>query len=91
MMRVSPLLDWEYKHVWRFLREAKLPYCKLYDQGYTSLGSVSTSKPNPSLLLAPGSDRVELPGGAGTVAPGGHLPAYMLDDGGLERAGRVKR
>lgn len=91
MMRVSPLLEWDYGQIWRFLREAKLPYCKLYDDGYTSLGSVSTSKPNPSLLVPPGSAPVVLPGEAGTVAPGAHLPAYMLGDGELERAGRVKR
>ena len=33
MMRVSPILAWEYTTVWTFLRSLKLPYCSLYDEG----------------------------------------------------------
>jgi len=92
MMRVSPLLEWDYHHIWRFLREAKLPYCSLYDQGYTSLGSVSTSRPNPSLLVRndPEAAPARLPDGT-VVKPGEYLPAYLLDNNSLERAGRVRR
>lgn len=41
-MRINPVLEWNYGQVWKFLRTFELPYCSLYDDGYTSLGKVSS-------------------------------------------------
>jgi 3'-phosphoadenosine 5'-phosphosulfate sulfotransferase (PAPS reductase)/FAD synthetase len=49
VMRVNPILEWGYRHVWVFLRECRLAYCPLYDQGFTSLGPVTDTSVNPML------------------------------------------
>ena len=73
-MRVNPILDWHHADVWSMIRECSIPYCCLYDEGYTSLGSTHNTTPNPALKYDDGSNK--------------YKPAYMLEDGHLERAGR---
>jgi len=37
---VSPIIHWQADDIWRFIVDMGLPYCKLYDQGYTRTGCI---------------------------------------------------
>ncbi|KAG8374210.1 hypothetical protein BUALT_Bualt11G0107400 [Buddleja alternifolia] len=79
-MRVNPILDWSYRDIWAFLLICKVQYCSLYDQGYTSIGSIHDTVPNALLCHSQSNNSEEK-----------YKPAYLLRDGRLERAGRVKK
>lgn len=81
-MRVHPIINWNYAEVWDLLRALKIPYCVLYDRGYTSLGGTTDTLPNPALQLSSGVDVSE----AGPDPE--YRPAWQLQDGGTERLGR---
>jgi FAD synthetase len=49
--RINPIINWSYTTVWDFLLKYNIPYCSLYDEGYTSLGSTYNTYPNPALLI----------------------------------------
>ncbi|KAH8680653.1 putative FAD synthetase [Xylariales sp. PMI_506] len=73
-MRVHPVIDWHYREVWGFLRALDIPYCSLYDKGYTSLGGTDDTLPNPAL-------KVE-------GEYGSFRPAHELIEDNEERLGR---
>ena len=37
---LNPIISWEDEDVWEFIHEYKIPYCKMYDNGYTRLGCI---------------------------------------------------
>ena len=37
---INPIINWEDADVWEFIRKFDVPYCKLYDQGYSRLGCI---------------------------------------------------
>ncbi|RYP93308.1 hypothetical protein DL770_000597 [Monosporascus sp. CRB-9-2] len=78
-MRIHPVIDWHYREVWRFIRALGIPYCPLYDKGYTSLGGTDDTHPNPALK------RDERKVGDGEQ---GFRPAYELMEDEEERLGR---
>jgi len=75
-VRVNPILNWTYHDIWTYLRSLQLPYCVLYDRGYTSLGAKDKTLRNSQLKYVTG-DGVEK-----------YKPAYTLQQGGMERSGR---
>ncbi|KAL3285109.1 hypothetical protein HHI36_019233 [Cryptolaemus montrouzieri] len=76
VMRVNPLLSWSYFHIWDYLLYYKIPYCKLYDSGYTSLGNVDNTLRNSALLYKEFDGEEK------------YLPAYKLLEEDSERSGR---
>lgn len=49
-MRINPIMNWSYAQVWEFIRELEIPYCDLYNQGYSSIGTRNNTAKNSSLL-----------------------------------------
>lgn len=41
---VYPIRLWNWDNVWGFIRQRKLPYCSLYDEGFERLGCVGCPK-----------------------------------------------
>lgn len=37
---LNPIVDWEDSDVWEYIRDRKIKYCKLYDEGFKRLGCV---------------------------------------------------
>lgn len=53
-MRVNPILHWSYEKVWNFILTFGIPYCSLYEAGYTYLGNKSNTTKNEELYLGDG-------------------------------------
>ncbi|OQO09418.1 hypothetical protein B0A48_04816 [Cryoendolithus antarcticus] len=81
-MRIHPVIDWHYAEIWAFIRELDVPYCELYDMGYTSLGGTTDTHPNPALRADPGG------GMEGKQEKRVFRPAYELEEDDEERLGR---
>ena len=51
MVKFNPLADWSEEDVWQYLREHEVPYNRLHDQGYPSIGCAPCTR-----AIAPGED-----------------------------------
>ncbi|KAH8313998.1 hypothetical protein KR067_012361 [Drosophila pandora] len=99
MMRLNPLLEWTYHDVWHYIHINSVPYCSLYDRGYTSIGNRSNTVPNPH-LRRPAADSCGCSGVCNSIpattsqpstTTGSYRPAWELADPKQERAGRLPR
>lgn len=45
ILKLAPLADWGMEEIWRHIRENNLPYNKLFDMDYDSIGCVICSTP----------------------------------------------
>ena len=51
IVKINPLADWSHREVWDYIRENNLPYNKLHDLGYPSIGCAPCTRP-----IKPGED-----------------------------------
>ncbi|ORC88657.1 phosphoadenosine phosphosulfate reductase-like protein [Trypanosoma theileri] len=72
MLRVCLLFNWSYEDIWGYILAYGIPFCSLYAEGYTSLGSLNSTAPNPLLRRSDGT----------------FSPAWELSDSSAERNGR---
>ncbi|RMY60345.1 hypothetical protein D0863_11630 [Hortaea werneckii] len=79
-MRIHPVIDWHYAEIWSFIRHLEIPYCGLYDLGYTSLGGTTDTHPNPALRVVDDAE--------GEGKEERFRPAYELVQDEEERLGR---
>ena len=51
LYKISPLLDWSDEEIWQYIRSRNLPYNRLHDQGYSSIGCSPCTR-----AIRPGED-----------------------------------
>ncbi len=51
LVKISPILDWSWDDVWKYVHENDVPYNRLHDMGYPSIGCAPCTKP-----VKPGED-----------------------------------
>ena len=74
-MRINPILDWSFSEIWFLIRLYKIPYCILYDFGFTSIDNKLNTIPNKD-LCKPNNQ--------------GYFPAYLLENQETERTSRAQ-
>lgn len=45
LVKIAPLARWDERAVWRYIYEHDVPYNKLHDQGYPSIGCTNCTRP----------------------------------------------
>lgn len=48
---LAPIIDWKDEDVWQFIRTEKLPYCRLYLEGFKRLGCIGCPLAGPEQMM----------------------------------------
>ena len=51
ILKINPLVDWSWDQVWDYIKENKIPYNKLLDRGFPSIGCEPCTR-----AIKPGED-----------------------------------
>lgn len=51
IIKINPIIDWSWQQVWDYIKENNIPYNKLLDKGYTSIGCEPCTR-----AIKPGED-----------------------------------
>jgi phosphoadenosine phosphosulfate reductase len=51
LLKLNPLIDWTQEMVWDFIKEHNIPYNKLHDKGFPSIGCLPCTR-----AVEPGED-----------------------------------
>ena len=51
IVKVNPIIDWKWEQVWDYIKANKIPYNKLHDKGYPSIGCEPCTR-----AIKPGED-----------------------------------
>jgi phosphoadenosine phosphosulfate reductase len=51
LVKVNPIVDWNSRHVWRYIHDHDVPYNTLHNQDYPSIGCTHCTR-----AVAPGED-----------------------------------
>ncbi|CAR26248.1 hypothetical protein ZYGR_0H00560 [Zygosaccharomyces rouxii] len=106
-LRLQPLLHWKLAYIWSFLLYSGEPICGIYSVGFSSLGDINHTLPNPYLAKTndlPLRYQWEITHGCEGVVNcsplssqdshfqnNEYLPGWYLLDDSLERCGRIKK
>ncbi|HYY25143.1 MAG TPA: phosphoadenylyl-sulfate reductase [Candidatus Udaeobacter sp.] len=44
IVKINPLVDWSYEEIWSYIRENNVPYNRLHDKGYPSIGCLPCTR-----------------------------------------------
>ncbi|EDO15543.1 hypothetical protein Kpol_479p31 [Vanderwaltozyma polyspora DSM 70294] len=50
-LRVQPILHWKLENIWSYLLFSGEPICGMYAKGFTSIGDIDNTLPNPYLII----------------------------------------